>query len=162
MAIYNNSCIYKITCNNSNVKDSYIGSTTNFESRMVYHKSRCSIHNNLALSKLYLFIIENGGWENWTMEKIKECNFETKNELLEQEKLLINAEENPVLNMIRPIRTAEEHKEQKRLLNFKNQKKNQAYQKIKKQCQICLNLRSRSNFAKHRRLCEKKDLQNPI
>ena len=38
---YNNSLVYKIKCNDPNVTDSYIGSTTNF-------KVRCSAHKSLV------------------------------------------------------------------------------------------------------------------
>ena len=100
MVNYNNSCIYKIQCNDKLIKEIYIGSTINFINRRYYHKNNYEKKD----TKVYKFIRENGGWNNWTMTKIKECNFETKKQLLNEEKLTIKKETNHVLNMIKPIR----------------------------------------------------------
>jgi len=149
MINYNNSCIYKLVCNDQAIKEIYIGSTTNFVNRKYCHKNFYEKKD----TKVYKFIRENGGWDNWTMVKIKDCNFETKKQLLEEEKLNIEKETNPLLNMLKPIRTSEELKEWKKQHNIKNKDKYQAFNKTKKECDICNQLKSRGNFAKHRRLC---------
>ena len=63
---YSNTIIYKITCKDPDVKDIYVGHTTNFVQRK---KAHC-ISSNLPSSqcKLYKTIRENGGWANWNMD----------------------------------------------------------------------------------------------
>ena len=67
---YSNTIIYKITCNNPNVNDLYVGHTTNFVQRKHAHKQSC-INDNC---KLYNVIRNNGGWNNWNMEIINFFN----------------------------------------------------------------------------------------
>ena len=72
---YSNTIIYKIFCRDPNIKELYIGHTTNFVNRKSSHKTAC----NNCDSKLYSFIRENGGWDNWKILIIDdvECkNFE--------------------------------------------------------------------------------------
>jgi hypothetical protein len=67
--------IYKIYCNDDNVTDTYIGSTSNIASRKYNHKSRCNTQNKNL--KVYEIIRANGGWNNWSfvvIEEIKECS----------------------------------------------------------------------------------------
>jgi hypothetical protein len=65
---YNNTVIYKIVCNDLNIKDCYVGSTTDFTKRKCSHKKTCNNENikNYNL-KVYKMIRNNGGWDNWTM-----------------------------------------------------------------------------------------------
>jgi len=68
---YSNTIIYKITCKDANVKDVYVGHTTNFVQRKHAHKQSC-INDKAAnhKCKLYEVIRNNVGWENWQMEII--------------------------------------------------------------------------------------------
>ena len=68
---YENTTIYKIYCKDPNVKELYIGNTTNFVQRKHMHK-RFVKNPNCKNTKLYKVIQENGGWDNWIME-IVEC-----------------------------------------------------------------------------------------
>ena len=43
---YQNSLIYKIICKNTNIKEIYIGSTSNFRLRKYHHKSCCNNEND--------------------------------------------------------------------------------------------------------------------
>ena len=74
--------IYQIKCKDENIKDSYIGSTKNWESRKNTHK-----HNSIHKIKyrLYEFINKNGGWENWEMILL-ESPCITKQEAVQLEK----------------------------------------------------------------------------
>jgi hypothetical protein len=68
---YSNTIIYKITCKDTNIKDIYVGHTTNFVQRKHAHKQ--SSNNGKSANytcKLYDVIRNNGGWENWKMEII--------------------------------------------------------------------------------------------
>lgn len=69
---YSNTIIYKIFCRDTNIKEVYIGHTTNFVNRKSAHKSS----SKNSESKLYTYIRENGGWENWKILIIDdvECN----------------------------------------------------------------------------------------
>jgi hypothetical protein len=65
---YMNTIIYKIFCKDENIKDVYVGMTTNFESRKFYHER----DSETKLLKLYQFIRNNGGWSNWDMTILSE------------------------------------------------------------------------------------------
>jgi hypothetical protein len=70
---YSKTIIYKIVCNDETVTDVYVGSTTNFKSRISCHKSKCINNYN---RKIYNLINANGGWDNWTMVEVEKysCN----------------------------------------------------------------------------------------
>lgn len=71
---YSKTYFYKIVCNDLNIKDSYIGHTTNFTSRKSRHKHNC--YDTLGTEynyKVYQFIRDHGGWNNWQMVLIEEC-----------------------------------------------------------------------------------------
>jgi hypothetical protein len=67
---YSNTIIYKISCNDTNITDVYVGHTTNFVQRQNSHRQCCENNN----SKLYRVIRENGGWSNWSMNIINFYN----------------------------------------------------------------------------------------
>jgi hypothetical protein len=74
---YSNTIIYKITCKDSNIKDVYVGHTTNFVQRKHAHKQSCINEKSTNYNcKLYQVIRNNGGWNNWTMEIVTffNCN----------------------------------------------------------------------------------------
>ena len=110
MVNYNNSIIYKLCCKTLNVKDIYIGSTTNFKQRKKEHKYACTKETSkLYNQKKYQFIRENGGWDNWDMIMIKEFNCENKRQLDTEERKQIE-ELNATLNQLIPTRTVKEYK----------------------------------------------------
>lgn len=67
---------YLISCNNQNIKDKYVGRTTNFDIRKQSH-NRMSKSSNL---KLYRKIRECGGWNNWKMKIIYEADCKNNKE----------------------------------------------------------------------------------
>lgn len=98
---YSNTIIYKISCKDPNITDTYIGHTTNFQQRLLAHKTVCNklTTNNL---KVYKFIREHGGWENWEMVEIARYNCKGRDEarLKEHEHLLSS---NSTLNTNLPV-----------------------------------------------------------
>lgn len=100
---YQNSLIYKICCKNPNIKDVYIGSTTNFKSRKNQHKSCCNNINNKSHNNYkYEFIRNNGGWNNWDMILIEKfpCNDSLELHKKEQEYIdEYNKNKIPLLNL---------------------------------------------------------------
>ena len=78
MPNYEKSSIYKLCCKNVDVKEIYIGSTTNFKRRKNAHKTSCNNEKGKKYNmNVYSFIRENGGWNNWSMILVEEvcCEF---------------------------------------------------------------------------------------
>ena len=108
---YINSVVYKIYCKDENVKDIYVGSTINFKKRCKDHKSRCNNINSEKYNyKLYKFIRDNGNFDNFIIEIIKEYPCENKNQLeTEEDKYIV--ELNPTLNSFRASRNQKQYYE---------------------------------------------------
>jgi hypothetical protein len=84
---YQNAVIYKICCKDPTIKDIYVGSTTNFKRRMSNHKSICNSENaNQYNYPVYRFIRDNGGFNNWTIVKIRDVVCKDKYELVAEER----------------------------------------------------------------------------
>ena len=97
-----NCVIYQIVCKDVNITDSYIGSTTDVKQRMRAHKSRCNNPNCKGCTcKLYQFIREHGGWNNWEMTIQEEFTCNNKFEKLQKERYWIKYI-NPSLNTYTP------------------------------------------------------------
>jgi hypothetical protein len=77
MPNYQRTIIYKIICNDLNIIDLYVGSTTNFTRRKCDHKRHCCNESDKKYNtKIYKIIRDNGGWDNWSMLEIEKypCN----------------------------------------------------------------------------------------
>ena len=71
MPDYNNGFIYKLCCKDVNIKEIYVGSSTNYKQRKQSHKSDCTNENSKRYNSCaYQFIRDNGGWDNWSMIEI--------------------------------------------------------------------------------------------
>ena len=69
---YNNTVMYKIVCNDLNIKDLYIGHTCDFVRRKSKHKYSCTNENSPDYNyKVYVVIRKNRGWNNWSMVEIE-------------------------------------------------------------------------------------------
>ncbi len=108
---YSKGLIYKLCCKDPNITDIYIGSTTNMKNRKHKHKYSCNnpsaIGHNL---KVYEFIRNNGGWENWDMILVEYVNCNSKQELEKEERIVIELLK-PILNIQLPTRTDKEYYE---------------------------------------------------
>ena len=74
---YQNTIIYKIVCNDLNIKDLYVGHTTDFKRRKSEHKLNCNNQKSEKYNmKIYKVIRNNQGWDNWSMIEIEKypCN----------------------------------------------------------------------------------------
>ena len=172
---YSKSLIYKLCCNDTNIKQIYIGSTTNFRGRKNTHKSDCNNKNGVAYNeKKYVFIRENGGWDNWDMVLIEYYNATDIRDLKKRERYwydLLNSS----LNTYKPYITLEETKEnlkenyennRERVKEYyknnrdkklqyqkeyyeKNKEKNNESQKEKYKCHICNKELTIGNKARH-------------
>uniref|UniRef100_A0A6C0I778 GIY-YIG domain-containing protein n=1 Tax=viral metagenome TaxID=1070528 RepID=A0A6C0I778_9ZZZZ len=148
---YSTTFIYKITCCDQNIKDIYVGHTTNFVQRKHSHKTSCI--NNKSTNykcKLYETIRCNGGWCNWKMEIINffNCANHYEARIKEQEYFtLLNAN----LNSIQPLPKPKPNKPS--LLDKKD--KDFIYCQT---CNVYLNnnklLEIHNNTKKHIKLCD--------
>ena len=72
---YSKACIYRIVCRDPEIKECYVGSTTNLTKRRYQHKSLCNNVNNKGYNfYIYRFIRENGGFNNWEIIEIEKFN----------------------------------------------------------------------------------------
>jgi hypothetical protein len=104
---YSKTIIYKIVCNDLNIKDIYVGHTTDFIRRKSEHIRHCTYECNKNI-KLYQFINTNGGFCNFTMLEIEKYPCNDSNEARARERYyyeLLNAS----LNMVYPNRTSKEY-----------------------------------------------------
>ena len=104
--------IYKIYCDS--LSDIYIGSTNNLNRRIVDHKKDC-YNKNVAKynNKLYTFIRDKGGFDNWKFE-ILETLESSNEERKKKEQYYIN-KLNPSLNTYRAYRSIDDLQEFKRI-----------------------------------------------
>ena len=97
--------IYKLVCNDINVKECYVGSTDNATVRKSLHKSSCNNVNGKKYNlRVYRYIREHGGWDNWSLIEIEQFEYERKPQLRAQERHhmeLLGA----TLNSLTPNRT---------------------------------------------------------
>ena len=111
---YSNTIIYRLVCKNPVITDCYIGYTTNFTQRKRQHKSCCTNDKSKNFNNnVYVFIRENGNWENWDMieiEKLADCI--DSNEAMRRERYWIETYKS-TLNSYSPILNDIERKKQK-------------------------------------------------
>ena len=107
MANYENTEIYKIICLDIDVKEFYIGHTTNIKQRDNTHKQNCNPNHSKSDMNLYKFIREHGGYDNRHMEIIESYKCENLNQACEREQYWIE-QMNPELNDRKANLTAEE------------------------------------------------------
>ena len=102
---YSTTFFYKIYCKDENISDKYIGHTINFVERQKQHKRNCinpksDEHNR----KLYKFIRDNNGWDNWEMELLAFHKCENLLEAKKYEQQYFE-EYKATLNSIEPLKT---------------------------------------------------------
>jgi hypothetical protein len=106
---WSKTIIYKIVCNDLNIKDCYVGSTTSFSKRKCMHKSDCNNPNSNRFNlNVYRHIRCNGGWENWSMIEIERYNAIDNNDAHKKERYWIE-HLGATLNKQIPSRTVTEY-----------------------------------------------------
>ena len=113
---YSNTVIYRLYSKNPNIKDDYIGHSANFVNRHSTHKTCCNNNKNSSKKefhlKVYVFIRENGGFDNWQFEILEYADLKDKDEAEKLEKHYIKIFK-PTLNDADVAQTPEEKKERK-------------------------------------------------
>ena len=124
---YSKTIIYKIRCEDENITDIYVGSTTNFIKRKNIHKIICNNENCQGHNlKIYKTIRESGGWEKWKMIQVEEYESNNKQQAEEREEYW-RKELKAELNMKRAFITDEQHKEYNKNYNKDYREKNKEY-----------------------------------
>ena len=101
--------IYKLVCNDIEVKECYVGSTTNMKVRKYSHKTRCNNTNDKKHHyQIYQFIRANGCFNNWSMIQLEEFKFNTRQELAGRERHWFETLQ-ATLNVKTPARTHKEY-----------------------------------------------------
>ena len=112
---YSNTIFYKIFCKNPEIIDLYVGHTTNFVQRKHGHKQNCiNMKSPNYKYKLYNFIRNNGGWDNWNMEIIAFHNCDDHYHARKKEQHYYK-ELNATLNSIEPYAIKKEKKEKENI-----------------------------------------------
>lgn len=128
MVNYNNSIIYKLCCKDINVKDIYVGSTTNFNRRKQKHKQMVEYgfkKDGEYNTKVYNFIRDNGDWDNWQMIQIEQYSATNKRDLEKRERYWLEKLK-ATLNTNKPFTTNDEKNNY-----YKKRKQNKIY------CKFC-------------------------
>ena len=157
---YSKTNIYKIVCNDLNIKECYVGHTINMTKRKCKHKKACNNEIDRAHHfKIYKIIRENGGWENWDMVLVEKFPCKDKFEACKRERELYE-ELDAKLNTFRPYRTHAEHKENlnqnQKKYNQINKKRIAEKKKEKVECKYCSKLLSNHNMSRHHKTCKSK------
>ncbi len=108
---YSKGLIYRLVCRDIGVKEIYVGSTTDFASRKSQHKTAC--HNPNAKDhnyKVYRYMREHGGFDNWDMVLIEYFPCANEYELNARERHWIE-QLGATLNCQIPTRTIQEWRE---------------------------------------------------
>ncbi len=110
---YANGLQYKIVCKDPSITDCYNGSTCSLKDRKSEHKKRCNKPNSKAYNlKVYQFIREHGGWDNWTMVQLELSPCNTKQELVLREREIFDILK-PTLNSYSPTLDVQKKKKTK-------------------------------------------------
>ena len=133
MPNYSKTLFYKIVCKDLTIKNNYSGHTTNMIHRKSSHKGRCNNPNNPNYNiRLYQFIRDNGGWDNWDMILLEERDCKNKLEARKNEREWYE-KLNSDLNIETPYRSPEEFIEQKKQSHInwvnKNKERRREYMK---------------------------------
>lgn len=112
MVNYNESIIYKLCCKDTEIKDEYVGSTTNFKLRKNGHKSCCmNVESKNHSLLVYQCIRQNGGFMNWDMVEVEKYSATDKKDLHKRERYWIELLKT-TLNKTVPTRTQKEYIEE--------------------------------------------------
>src|SRR5690349_2254957 len=105
---YSRSIISKLVCKDVDIKERYVGSTTNFRQRKNNHKTKCNNENAKQHNYfVYKVIRDQGGWDNWDMVLVENYPCQNILELEARERHWVE-ELKATLNKRQPGRTPKE------------------------------------------------------
>ena len=157
---YSNTIIYKLVCNDYEIKDVYVGSTTDFTKRKSAHKSICNnVNHKYYNNKTYKIIRENGGFSNWSMLQIELFPCNNKREAEARERYWFD-ELKSNLNINKPYTSDTEKKNDHKKYYEENKDEILNYQKIKFVCAICDGKYTKRHKSTHAKTCKHKNFMN--
>lgn len=133
---YSKTVMYKIVCKDLDVKDLYVGHTTDFICRKGVHKHKTNnINSDGGNVLVYQFIRDNGNWDNWEMIQIEKYPCSDQNEALSRERYW-KEQLNATLNVQVPGRTKKEYQQLPHMKEY-----HQEYSKQYEQTDKCKQMR---------------------
>lgn len=128
------SCVYSLSCKDANIKDLYIGSCKDFKLRQYSHKQDCNCIKRKGYNrKVYKFIRENEGWDNFNMTILEYCKEEQLKEL-----------EQKYIEELKPTLNSYDAFSKKTTSDY-----NKIHNNIKVNCPICNKLHNKQNIKRH-------------
>jgi hypothetical protein len=119
---YSKTIIYKLVCNDLNIKECYVGHTTNWRQRKATHKQSVENINHPEYNfKKSIFIRDYGGWCGWSMIQIELFPCNDKQEAIARERYWYETL-GATLNSNVPSRSKKEYYEQNREHKLEYQK----------------------------------------
>jgi len=104
--------VYKIYCKDSSITEFYVGSSCDLQKRKYTHKYNCSNNNSPYYNlKVYRYIRNNGGYDNWEFEILLQVEVENKEELRSNYEAKYQLDLKPSLNSQTEGRTPKEWRE---------------------------------------------------
>lgn len=129
---YSKCVMYKIVCKDLNIKDCYVGHTTDLIRRRYAHKSSCNNENCEKYNfKIYQKMREYGGFDNWSIIEIEKFPCGDFNEACARERYWLETLE-ANLNSVVPNRTK---KEFNKLYYNQNKEQIKKLKQIKHECE---------------------------
>jgi hypothetical protein len=129
--------VYKLVSNDVEIKECYVGSTTNTIVRKSQHKKCCNTPNKIPYNYyVYQFIRDNGGFDNWDMVIVEDFNFDKRQELHTRERFHME-QLIATLNKQKPGRTQKEYNQdnktaiKKKMDEYRHNNKEQIAKKTK-------------------------------
>jgi len=145
------SGVYCIVSKDTDVQEVYIGSCVDLKKRIDVHKSNCNNKNSKKYNyKVYQFIRENGGFDNWKFIWLEMFKTDDNIFLRQLEQNYINTfPKELLLNGKRAYRTEEDRREQ---IIIKNKKHNEKAKK-KIPCPKCFKSMRKDSITRHLKEC---------
>jgi len=152
---YKRSKIYMIYCEDDGVDEFYIGSSTDLLNRVRVHKHDCNNpdrenYNN----KLYTYIRENFGFDNFTVKTLERYSCENDLQLRQREQKWID-ELKPTLNQKKAYISLIEQQQKNRdkSTEFRKENREVINQKMKEniKCDNCDKITDYGHYARHKK-----------
>lgn len=175
MPDFSKTIIYKIVHKtNPDDYDVYVGHSTDIQSRKWDHKKSCNNENSKMYNfKVYQYIRENGGWDNFEIIEIEKYPCNSRNEACQKEQewcYKLNSKLNTDIPNRTPKEWWEDNKERLKILNKQwrtnnreyinekmrdyrknNLEKMREYEKQKATCDNCGSIVRKSDIARHKK-----------
>jgi len=112
--------IYKICCKDTIIRDCYVGETKDIEKSKKRHYLE---YKNVCDLKVYKFIKDNGGWDNWYFDIIEEFEASSRRFILDRQKHYIEIL-NSTLNNANYTKVTTNNKRNNKMNNSIERRKN--------------------------------------